>query len=416
MFNFFLLLCLYLPFQVALNPILGIDLASIRILIMVLFIFWFFIGAKNKKTFLISDIQSKLILIFLFLSFFSMFFAQNYSWSLRKLFYLFSISPLFFIAKNLLNSRKRRLEVLKRLVISGALLSFIGVIQFFSQFFWSHEEISNFYLKFIGPTFWGESFTQMVAAHSSWLVSISGRNYFRAISIFPDPHTLSMFLGMLLPLALGLFLFYKKDKIWLISFLLILVADLLTFSRGAYLGALAGLLVFIFIFWKKINKRNKIIIGVVAILFFAISAFNPISQRFLSSFNLKEGSNLGRIKIWEKSVKVISQKPIFGTGIGNFPLEINEDEHYRNPIYAHNTYLDIAVEEGILAGIVWMLILLVTLKKFWLIFQKDSLYIGLIVSLVIFSVHSLVETGIYSPMVLALFLILISFYSQNGKQ
>ena len=49
MFNFFLLLCLYLPFQVALNPILGIDLASIRILILVLFIFWFFIGAKNKK-------------------------------------------------------------------------------------------------------------------------------------------------------------------------------------------------------------------------------------------------------------------------------------------------------------------------------------------------------------------------------
>jgi len=415
MFNFFLLFCLYLPFQVALNPILGIDLASIRVLILVLLGAWLYISIKNKKKIFIFDIQFKLILIFLFLTSISLFFAQNYVWSLRKLFYLFSIFPLYFIARNLLNKKERRLKVISRLVFSGAVLSFIGIIQFFSQLFWSHEKISNFYLKFIGPTFWGESFTQLVAAHSSWLVNISGRNYFRAISVFPDPHTFSMFLGMLLPLALSLLLFYKKNKLWLGSFLLIFLADILTFSRGAYLGILVGLLLFVFVFWRKISQKNKIIIGVATGLFFLVSAVNPISQRFLSSFNFKEGSNLGRIKIWEKSLEVIKQKPVFGTGIGNFPLEINQDENYRNPIYSHNTYLDIAVEGGILSGVIWILILLITLRKFWFMSKNNLLYIGLTSSLIIFSVHSLVETGIYSPMVLALFLILISYYPQYEK-
>ena len=412
MFNFFLLFCLYLPFQVALNPLLGVDLASIRILILILFFIWILFGIRSKKNILSLNIQAKLVVVFLGLGLISVLFAQNLDWSLRKIFYLISIFPIYFIARNILSEKEGHLKVLERLVFSGAVLSFIGVVQFFSQFFWSHEKIYRFYVKFIGPTFWGESLTQMVAEHSSWLVSIANQNYFRAISIFPDPHTFSLFLGMLIPVAFCLFLLSKQKKIWLFSFLVILLADILTFSRGAYLGILFGLIFFIFNFWKQISGRRRAIIGLGIILFFLFSAANPVSQRLISSFNLKEGSNLGRIQMWEEAVMVISQKPIFGTGIGNFSLEINKDVKYRNPIYAHNTYLDIAAEEGILAGLIWILILAVTLIKFRILSRNNLIYTGLTGSLVIFSTHSLVETGIYSPVVLTLFLILISFYPQ----
>jgi len=49
LFKLLLILSLYLPFQLALNLAPGIDLASIRILILILFFLWLAQGLKNKK-------------------------------------------------------------------------------------------------------------------------------------------------------------------------------------------------------------------------------------------------------------------------------------------------------------------------------------------------------------------------------
>jgi O-antigen ligase len=88
-------------------------------------------------------------------------------------------------------------------------------------------------------------------------------------------------------------------------------------------------------------------------------------------------------------------------------LEIKPTANYREPIYAHNTYLDIAVETGLPNSLVWMSLLfsagLVFLKR------REAFSMCLAVSVVIFSIHLLVETAIYSPVVLSLLLIVLSF-------
>jgi len=444
-FNLFLFLCFYLPFQIALNPVAGVDLASVRILILILFFVWIYDKFKNKpphqlnknkiddlnnineqeqfdkkernwfswcggkKNIFIFDAQTKLVILFLLFGVASLFFAQNYGWGIRKLLYLFSIFPLYFVAKDILSDKERVIKTLKALVLSGTLVSILGIIQFCAQFFWNYENISKIYSNYIGPIFWGENLARMVSDYPSWLVGVSGQNYFRAIGTFPDPHSFSLFLGMMLPISVSLFFISKKKIFWAFSPLVIFLANILTFSRGGYVAIIVGITIFIGVFWNKTQIKHKFMAGLaVVILVLMLTIPGPVSQRFDSSFNLQEGSNAGRIDIWQKSLEIIKTKPLLGTGVGNFSLEVDKKLGYRNPIYAHNTYLDIAVEEGILASLVWMLILFITLINFWIFSKKDMIYAGFFTSLIIFSAHSMVETGIYSPMVLALLLIIIS--------
>lgn len=413
MFNLILLLCLYLPFQVALNPAESVDLASVRVFILIMFFLWLAFGLKHKKIIIVSTAQSLFITSFLFISFISIFAARNTDWGERKLLFLFSIFPLYFVASGVLGSRQKALKAIKYLLISGTAVAAIGILEFLGQFIFGLKSIYALWANFIIPPFLGKSFSIAVLANPSWLVNISGSTYLRATSLFPDPHMFSFYLGLLAPLALGMFLKTRRAG-YLVSFFVLIIADILTFSRGGYLGIFMGILALFLLSWKKISKGYRIATVILVIASFIILAIpGPISSRFFSSFDLKEGSNAGRIEMWTKAWEVVSDHPFLGVGIGNYPLEVKASADYREPIYAHNTYLDIAAEMGILAALFWMAILIWTFLAFIKMSRQDILFLYAAVSLVVFAAHSFFETGIYSPVVLALFLIIISF--ANGK-
>jgi O-antigen ligase len=185
-----------------------------------------------------------------------------------------------------------------------------------------------------------------------------------------------------------------------------LLADLLTFSRGGYLGIFIGAVVTFLFLFNKISKKHGVrILGFVIFLSSSLIIPGPISERFFSSFNFKEGSNQGRIETWKKAGEVILNHPLFGVGIGNYPLEISATANYRDPIYAHSNYLDIAAETGLINLFLWLgfsgSLVFVFLAR-----AQDVLFLSALLSVIIFSVHSLVETSIYSPVVLPLFLII----------
>ena len=257
--------------------------------------------------------------------------------------------------------------------------------------------------------FLGASASKAVLQNPSWLVNISGATYLRATATFPDPHMLALYLGLLLPFSAGLFLKTKKP-FYLVAFILILLADTLTFSRGGYLGLLVGGFFLLAVVWGKLTRVYKLFIFCfLALIVIAFVVPGPISSRFSSIFNLQEGSNVGRIDMWQKSWKVARDYPLGGVGIGNYPLKIKPSANYREPITAHNTYLDIAAETGIIAVLVWIILLVWTMIIFLKKSAADSFYIMPAVSLAIFAGHQIAETAIYSPVVLTLFVIIISF-------
>jgi O-antigen ligase len=410
MYKFLLLVALYLPFQIALNPSAGFDVASIRVIIIVLLLTWLAEGLRKKKIILRKNIQTVLIISFLFLNLFSIFFSSNSEWSLRKILFFFSIFPLYFVAASVLNSREKILKIVKYLVLGGSLAALLGIIQFFSQFIFGLSAVYGFWAKYLVPSFLGKTFSQAVLQNPSWLVNISGHTYFRATATFPDPHMFSFFLGLLIPLALALLVASPK-KNWLsLALGLLVLADMLTFSRGGYLGLGIALIIALILFWKEIRRTYKKIIlsGLIGLALFLATA-NPFSARLFSMFNLKEGSNAGRIAIWRQATDVIVKHPVWGVGIGNYPLEIKSNATYREPIYAHNTYLDIAVDSGIANALLWLGILIFAIINFWQKAGEQPIFWGAGFSLVIFAAHSLVETAIFSPVVLTLLMIILSF-------
>lgn len=410
MLNALVLLAFYLPFQVALNPAAGIDLASVRVLVLLLFGGWIAKSLKEKKLFIKADLKTGLIASFLFFNAFSLTVARNQEWSWRKLLFLFSIFPIYFVATALARKKESIIKIVKALVWSGGLLAGIGIVQFSLQFLFGLNKVYFFWANYaIGP-FLGKDFSMAVLRNPSWLVNIAGKTYLRATATFPDPHMLSFFLGMLAPWALMLAITDKNKKRNLLALGILLAGNLLTFSRGGYLGLFAGALVVIVFFWARIKKAHKTIalaIVSVAVLIFAIP--NPVSSRFLSSFNLKEGSNKGRIETWEKAIAVTAKHPWLGVGIGNYSLQIKPTADYREPIYAHSAYLDIAAETGILNMLIWLAILGLSAKAFLALAKKDILFFAGATSVIIFAAHSLVETALYSPTVLTLLLLIISF-------
>ena len=455
------LLIIYIPFQVALNISAGIDLASGRVLILYLFAVWVIRSLAEKRLVIRFSLQTLLILLFLFIAIFSIFQAWDMERAFRKILVFLSIFPLYFIITSLaissLDKKKVRAivyRILKALIISGFILSLIGIFQFALQFLIGVDTIMDFWCEFVSPVFYGNTFGAEVITNPSWLVNIGGATILRAFSLFPDPHMFSFYLGLLIPVVFAFCLCNKRwlhcgdspvepeckwlhspessgtmepadqndkymffnSKLLYFTLITMLLAEALTFSRGGYIGLIAGIGVTIILLWRYMNFNKKIILGLImgiTVLFISFTNQSIVS-RFLSSFDFKEGSNAERIKNWDQGYEMFADNFLTGVGIGNYSIYLYPTAGYRTPIYAHNLYLDIGAEMGILALLVWLVLIGVTI---WQLFKAGrrtedifirALSFGLIGSLIWFSTHSFFDTAIYSPTILSIFVIIIS--------
>lgn len=428
----FLILLFYLPFQIALNPAAGIDLASGRLFILILFLFWLGLGLFKKNLKIAANFQSLSFLLFFAAAVFSLAGAQNAALGFRKIVFFASIFPVYFLASEFLKTDEDLKSASKAVSAAVLISSFFGIFQFFGQFIFGIETLKNFLSSFIAPLFWGAEFGSQVVSNPSWFVNIGGETYFRAISFFPDPHIFAFYLAIALPFiaanlsssspfgeSLSLRNISRRDdrgrqddklkKLKIAALTCGVIALFLTFSRGAYLGFSAALI--FTLLGSLASKRRKKIAGAgLAILIASIILLNfnnPISQRFYATFNLTEGSNIQRIAIWKEAFEIFKNNPLFGTGIGNYAVEKNILADYRDPSNAHNLYLDIAAETGIFGLAAWLILIFGTLWK--LSFQiSDKRTILLASGLVWFSVHSFFETAIYSPVILPLLFVYLA--------
>lgn len=427
MFKWLLLLIVYLPFQIALNPRTGFDLASLRVFIILLFVVCL-VKALITKSLIgwtcFKNFQSIGLFLFFILAGFSLIGAENIIWGLRKLVFFLSIFPLYFLVMALTDNWLKIKKIIFALTCGAGLIALIGLGQFIAPFIFGLDKICQFWAWQIVPVFSGFNFGALILAYSSWLVNVDGRTILRAFSLFSDPHMFSFYLGLILPLVLVLLSLKSKNRAsgFLNSLVLyclyfsLFIALLLTFARGAYFAIMATFLVLAGLFWRYLKaKKIALLLGLSLLIF--IIPITPIADRFYSSFDMSDGSNIGRLEMWQQAGLAGWERPWQGVGLGNYSLLVDPDFGYRNPITAHNLYLDIFSEIGIFALIVWLVLILGTIGQlFWQIritkgsdFNKGQtiIRIGLIGSLVYFSVHSFFETPIYHPSVLALLMIIL---------
>ena len=206
---------------------------------------------------------------------------------------------------------------------------------------------------------------------------------------------------MILPLTLTL-----RNKAWLIL-LPIVFALLLTKSIGAIFSCLLGLIIY---FCLK-EKRDSKTAAAVSILFSVICV--TVIARLLTA---KHGINLSfsatsRIGYWQDTLRIIAARPIFGIGLGNFNL--------MQARYAHNSYLQIWAEMGLvgLASIVWLTT--TVFKKAIIGFKKtvgNFQSASLVTAGSIFLMHNFIDFTFFLPEIAVIWWVILGLMAQDNNE
>ena len=417
----FALLMALLPFTVALNPLPGFDLQLMRLLVP---LFWLAVFARYPKQFLAAAKKPQALLLWLFcvLVAVSVFFAQEPAWSARKLIYIWSFAPLLPAAAIILHGtatgalrttgREHTPHIPMGLFVGGVLASLVGIAQFISQFFIGTDALFRFFVR-LAPHLHGREFGALVAQYPSWFADIGGQAYLRAFAFFPDPHIFAFYLVMVSSLLLAFLLKARAKKdfyLYVTCYMLYITCLTLTFSRGGYLAWLASTTIVLGISWRSFAHRARVYtaLGIgAALLLLAVGA--PVVPRLGSVFDVSEGSNLGRLEIWRDALEKFAAQPL-GVGLGNYAASAVNAVGLRNPITAHNLYLDLLVETGILGLAAFVALMVCTaytvLRRYTE--SRNVVFLGALGAFAGFSTHAFFENPLYAPAILTLFLLIVA--------
>jgi len=134
----------------------------------------------------------------------------------------------------------------------------------------------------------------------------------------------------------------------------------LTGSRSAFLGICVSSLFIVLKSRKKIQGILFVLFLVIAFLWQGGTVMQERSGT-ISQYH-RDKSSEDRIAIWKVSIQIIKDHPITGVGIGNFMSAIAEYSDLK-PLVAHNTFIQLAVECGLFAGVCYLLLVFNTLTS-----------------------------------------------------
>ena len=202
----------------------------------------------------------------------------------------------------------------------------------------------------------------------------------------------------------------------------------LTFSRGAYVGALIALV----FMWLSKYCKLKVVLVSAALFIIGFSplmakmrnvslvsdhvSVEPIEKKHVKTEAEKRSDiltmGMGRIGFWREALRIIARKPVLGTGINTYSKEAQKRGDWTG-YYVHNCYLQMAAEIGIvgLGAFLWMLFVLFKTACGKSLVIKDRylliLFHGVLAGLVGYLVHSFFDTSFYSLQLNTLFWVIL---------
>jgi len=431
-----ILFIISIPLFIAL-PIGNFDsMANWRILLAVLFLCLFFkqgisieiikdkLGRLRLKEKFKHYSMEYLMALFLGIGVLSLFVATDIVVGIKKILFLVNIFLLYMIIRNVIARNK---EMLPRIIKAGAAAGIISLIVGYSQlisiFFKPLYTFWQWWAKNVISIFYGSGLSELLAVSNTWFSYYENSPpTLRMFSIFPDSHSFALF--MIISLIFFSYLLFRKNRIYWVVIILSLLALIFSGSRGIWVSAAIPFLgIILLLFFKNIRKyirgsafNIKPFVGMLVIFLLAFPTSSLILsqsyqdggdgtlafKRIKSITDLEELSVKNRIGIWKTSFKSILKHPLLGVGIGNYPVVLDEDiSAAKKGASAHNLYLDIASEMGLLGLIVLLLIFWQIFKRGWktnLIFTFFLLWIF---------IYSLFDVVLLNDKVLLLFMVVL---------
>jgi putative inorganic carbon (HCO3(-)) transporter len=232
--------------------------------------------------------------------------------------------------------------------------------------------------------------------------------YMRMTGPYENPIDLATYLVVVIPLLLGDAAARTGWRRWAqVGLLLALIACLgRTEASGAWLGLFVGTAAMSL--WRRPLRRY----GAALLLCVAVAAgaWLHASGRLRDAFSARDAGTVDRWDMWQAALGMIRDRPVLGHGVNTFMANYMA---YRvggepQPRYAHNCYLQVAAETGLvgLAAFLWLLWGL--WRGIWsgarTALTPDSMWLlGCAAGLTAFAVQAALDTNFYALRQAALF-------------
>ncbi len=208
----------------------------------------------------------------------------------------------------------------------------------------------------------------------------------RAYGSFEQPNPYAGYLGLHLPLVLSVALFGVRTRparwFWGGASAILAVALVTTMSRGAWMGQITGILAVVLMESRSARHAVLTFGGLGSVILLALWPVLPsevtdrigsIFGSFFAVFSMasttltpENWAVLERLSQWYAGWQMFSANPIVGVGIGNYNTAYNTYRLAQWPValgHAHNHYLTIAAEAGLLACVAYIIVLLVAVRS-----------------------------------------------------
>ncbi|MDQ2938570.1 MAG: O-antigen ligase family protein, partial [Acidobacteriota bacterium] len=200
-----------------------------------------------------------------------------------------------------------------------------------------------------------------------------GRDW-RASGLYGQFVSYAEVLQLIIALTLGVLVSLPEKRSWIGALLLVALAGsgcalLLTVTRASWLGCVVSTMVILLL---GVPRRTIIIIGVLAIPVIFAGLFLLQQKRHVAFLDQKDESTTWRQTVWREGATLLVSKPrhlLVGVGMDSIKghwREWDMFDHGRLPHgHMHSNLLQIALERGLPALLLWLVFLFVYSRMLW---------------------------------------------------
>ena len=316
-----------------------------------LFIFSSFVHfVLNRNMTIRFPVTTKLMTIYLCVGLLSLWDATNIYQGLTELIKWLQILVVLVIVFNYCVNQDKEKWVIGFVIASGFLQALIGLWQFI--------------IRGTGPV-------------SFELAS----GLFRAYGTFEQPNPFGGFMGILWPIAVGVFLSLLQTRaskqpkytyrtlvvMTLVVAISLICALIASYSRGAWIGSIAAFIVMLFFLpYRPIIGVGSVIVTIALGTMVVYLGLVPdhLENRITSILEYVSVQDVRRVSIdevnfsvveraahWQAASKMVEAHPWLGVGMGNYQVVYPEYRlaNWKSPLgHAHNVYLNVAAETGVI--------------------------------------------------------------------
>jgi O-antigen ligase len=207
-----------------------------------------------------------------------------------------------------------------------------------------------------------------------------GRDW-RATGLYGQFVTYAEALQLIIALTLGIFVSLPVKRSWGSALLLVGLAGMggalvLTVTRASWLGCLVSTLIVLLL---GVGRRALIVMGLLAIPVILAGLFVLQQKRNVAFIDQTDQSTTWRETVWREGFNLLVSKPrhlIIGVGMDSIKAHWRRWGMFDNgkipPGHMHSNLLQIALERGVPALLIWLAFLFIYARTIWRVLHRGS--------------------------------------------